>query len=1180
MPGLFDIEMRAALHLDPRLDPTQVRKDLKDITEGFGKGMAKALEAGFSRQQVVKMSRNLTEIGNKLAEQNEKVANLHQAAMQKINAGLNADAEKAAIQREQVILEQVQRRYAKETKLVDRIHDRKMEALKEANRLAERGMGEAAEEFGEGVAKAFEDIKSFNIADLLKGAGKRVEASGAGMAARGAERGGATGKMMEAMGGVLSKLGPALIAVGAIAAGFAAIFKMVIDSDAQLKEFNKTLFDSGMAAGEVAGEFGEMGDTLDRIRKSFVGTMDALSFNHLWGTSAKDHFEILGAYAKAGLTFKELTAGVRDAREETEKLRDATAAALTYAKLLGTSNAEMAEHIATYMEELGSDIDTVKEGLSAVHMAARESGFGIKRFFNMVLQATTGMSMYNVRIEEAAGLLMRLGGILGSKMGGDYLQSLTKGFADEGYQDRRKRIMTTGGGRSNATFDRSAANMAKDFVDKLKGGGLTDAFTGAASKAGLKIDFGDSKGLVKVLGKLSATQRRDLLAETRKQDENLSRVLTNVLNVSEGAEGGREDMARGLGSLDMGGKLMMQLQQGMAVLGKPLHELRGPMIDAFESITGVSGEQREQLTRISEALYGNHAALLKLSKDEERYAKMTAFEIAAEQERQVKAYGAFVDESGQLVAAKLDENGRVSVEGQKVLGKEIGDYIQSQGAVFGEAAKAGVPVDTQLAQEMVARTTEMTKILEQGIEWWLEKIHGIVESFMNMISNTDESRNRQDALHEMSKKMNEQRKVVQAQTKLLSDLEASLKTAQTDADRESIKQKIAETKLTLTTAQSAVEQMAATRENIMASPAEVKWLGQGGPVRSSSQFIGEAQRGEGFEGSRSRALGVYDEDLRAEAEAKIQAEYIANVMKSYFGTSDRSEFEKGKPSAVAQDIWDAMETHARKLGGDYAKTVVAGNMPSAAQQEGDSGRRIWNPTTWLGNEDRRQKYIGPRTGVELTPDEGGQGAFERGLAELDPKAELERLNKEQARRDLEALRAETKLHGQGGKAPKAYSVEFGKEFERVSKEQQTGELMQRIGSTLGQAGIKDFSNSELENWAKELQRTGEAPPGLAKHLNTAAGGKTVKDLLWERGVYMKPKAQDFLMQIGEGGRVKFAQRIDTADQVTAVASKGGGAIDQAGRRGGNGSVNHHHYYNDAKGVYSQWQKLQQARVLG
>jgi len=44
------------------------------------------------------------------------------------------------------------------------------------------------------------------------------------------------------------------------------------------------------------------------------------------------------------------------------------------------------------------------------------------------------------------------------------------------------------------------------------------------------------------------------------------------------------------------------------------------------------------------------------------------------------------------------------------------------------------------------------------------------------------------------------------------------------------------------------------------------------------------------------------------------------------------------------------------------------------------------------------------------------------------------------------------------------------------------------------------------------------------------------------------------MQIGTGGRVKFAQRISASDTVTATASKPGGPIQSSGRKGSGGST--------------------------
>jgi len=75
-----------------------------------------------------------------------------------------------------------------------------------------------------------------------------------------------------------------------------------------------------------------------------------------------------------------------------------------------------------------------------------------------------------------------------------------------------------------------------------------------------------------------------------------------------------------------------------------------------------------------------------------------------------------------------------------------------------------------------------------------------------------------------------------------------------------------------------------------------------------------------------------------------------------------------------------------------------------------------------------------------------------------------------------------------------------------------------------------------------------------------------------------PVAHDYLLQIGAGGRVKFSQRIDSADQVTATASKAGGALSRAGA--GGAQVVHNHFYNDGKGIFASMKKWQQANGQG
>ena len=764
---------KAAGGIDINIDSKKLVKQFgdasKSIKTNFAETIASAAEAGFNSANLSKFTKKLQPMFDNIESSMKRTFELEVKIKAAAAKGLNSDALKNELKLEKERLRGLNARFKKEATHTDRLIKRRKVAMEEAARLAERTAGEAAEEFGKSIKSAFEELKTGDVSGLLKGVGKRAGARGAQMQAAGAAKGGMSGKAMEKLGGLMSKLGPAIGMIGAIAAGFAAIIGIIVGVDAKAKELNRSIFEGGIAAGEMADGFGQVGDSVNDLRKTFTLAID---FNRKWGTTAKDHLEILGGYAKAGITLRELKNGMMDAASAADALRDATAGALTYAKLLGTTNVEMAENMGRYMEDLGLTIKGVQESLSGVHIAAKESGFGIKRFFNMVLQATSGMSMYNVRVEEAAGLLIRLGDILGSKMGGDFLQQLTKGFTDETMQDRYKRVMLTGKGKTKATFGRSAENTAEKFIAKLKGADLGEAFGKAASKAGLTVDFGDAKALVRDLGKLTGKQQTELLAKARMSgDDAMVRQLTNLIGVSQGARGGTGRMAAASGSLDMGGKMMMMLEHGSKILGARMHEKKydAKAMMKFEGVTGATGEQREMLLRISEAMWGNYDELQALRNDEARYAGMDEFQRKAAQEDQVRAFGAYADESGAIFSATIGENGEIVKTSQKELGEEFGDYVQTQGDVFAKAAKEGVPVDTQLAQDMVRNTTEMTKILEQGVEYWLEKIYGVTEGIWNWFGSGGDKEKKQKELDRLAKEMKSTREKIREKESLISE---------------------------------------------------------------------------------------------------------------------------------------------------------------------------------------------------------------------------------------------------------------------------------------------------------------------------------------------------------------------------------------------------------------------------
>lgn len=1178
----------------------EAQADIKGI---FAKTVAEAATAGFGRVSLDKFVKKLQPLTDDIetamkrvfeAEVKIRKGGMTQAAKDQAEAALGIEKDK---------LRQLQFRLKYEKQATDKIIKRRQSALLEAERLAARTITEAGEEFGESIGKAFEDIKSGNVAGLLKGVGKRTGAHGVAMQEKGTAKGGMMGGLLKGIGSAMASIGPLLMAIGALAAGIAVLVGVFVGADAQAKKLNNTLLDSGSSAVELQEAFGDAGEGLRALREEFTN----FDQNVLWGTTAKDTMEIVGAYGKAGITLRELTTSAANGADAMTKLRNATEATLTYAKLLGTTNIEMAEVFASRMEEMGQNINGVAENLSAVQMAAKESGFGVKRFFNMVLQATTGMTMYNVRMSEAAGLLLQLGKILGAKGGGEFLQGLTKGFGDQSTQEKYKRVMTTGAGRTKATFGRSAANTADDFLKKLSDKGMGAALGAALGKSGLKVDLKDSKQLVKDLGALSREDQTKLLASARMAgDDELVQQLTNLTMVAQGAKGGTGNMAMSLGGLDMGGKLMMQLQQGMAVLGKPLHELNLEQTMAFENMTGVQGEQLEQLRRVSQAMYGNHKALTDLSKNQERYAGLTGKQIAAEQMRQVKAYGAYVAENGDLIAAKLDDvkdadgniTQKVSEDGQKTLTKEIGSYIQSQGAVFAQAAQAAMSVDTQLAQEMVSATTELTKLMEQGVESWLQEIHGVVESILNFLSG-GEKEARQTALDRLVKEMSSTREKIKAGEKEVAGKKAALLTDTTPAGKAKLQAEIDAKQADLKNLQIGYKAAQADRQRIARGSNLI--LGN----RSASQLAGP-QKGAAV--SKDMAAKVSAEGAKVAVDAWLKHKFGTTNKEEYLAkqTQGSSGIRGAAKRAQAEDAWKAAAFFAQLHGGQAAVARAGGRQYQVSDEV-----RVPEKLTGLGGMvenalDTYTDFFGFEnrtvTGNKRTPGQvykgdTGEFGFRTPEALEDFRKVMSEANYdpiiEAARADqIEAERKQKELMGKGGEAPRAAAEAMEPIFARVLSQQQEAQAAIDLMNILDQAGISQ-SPAVVSGWVSDMQDQ-RMPAGLTKLLGKeaipgttgpggeAVPGRTVQDLMREKGLLAtgKPKADDFLMQIGAGGQVKFAQRINSADTVTAVASKGGGAVAGAARGAGGGTTLIQHNYSDMEAIKKGYRSMMQAKALG
>ena len=785
-------------------------KIVKKMEGTLASSVGAAIKGGFGTGALTHMAKKLMDLDNK-RKQAQAAALVKQEKMEAAWASQSFNLEEfratqLAHQKAKEDAERLEGNFKKEADHITKMGKKREASVKRAAKWLESG--EAAEAFGNQIQSAFSDLKGGDLGGLFKKGGALAKGMGGLADKAGAKMGGKAGGAMSGIGGALSSLGPALMAIGGVVAGFAAIIGMIAAVDSAGKEMNKSFLDAGATVGDMGAGLGDVDKKMDAVRNTFA---DAVSYNIAFGTTAKENLEILGRYSEVGLTFKEIGQAVSGATDQMEALMTATKMTLTYSKLFGVSQNEMVTHMADWMEELGMNFKSVSESLSAVYSAAKDSGFGVKRFYGMVQQATSGMSMYNVRLEETASLLIRMGKILGSQRAGAFVQQLGKGFGDMGMQERYKRTKLMGG-KSKGIFGRDAEMTARAFAKKLEDANMGPAFAEAAKRAGVNLDPSNQKAMIATLGNLDRKKQARLMAEVGKEkNDPLTRQLRNLVSVSRGARGGTANMAMEMGSLSMGGKLAAQLASVTALTSKPIHAMGIKELMATEQLAGFTGEQLEEMRRVSETLYGQWDSIkaqAKDNKDNKKYDEKLAID-------NIKSRGFYADAQGKIWKASLDKQGKIDTANQVEI-KNRDEFIQSNGEELVNAVKAGVPDDIKLAKQIASSTTSMSHILDVTITKILNDMYGVLQSIRNWLTGLDETEkvNREILLSESKKRNKELTDAISTQQKLKAGLETELTLAK-GGDKAAIQEKIKKSERRLGLLGARQQNEAVAVENLM-----------------------------------------------------------------------------------------------------------------------------------------------------------------------------------------------------------------------------------------------------------------------------------------------------------------------------------------------------------------------------
>lgn len=731
--------------MENQINSRELSRQLNRLSKSFGDEMGKALEAGISNPKTFRdFERKFVEAQNKIVEARkeskkiEKEIQKEQEESQKLRL-----MELLRAQREIATLEA--KRFKKELEHVNRIIERRENATA-------KGFAEATNAFTQKFESMVNSMLSGDFGSMSN----------------------ATKDLVENLTSVNAQLAKMGLILGSFIGLGAVIGKIFLDSDSQVKNFNRSLLESGASMADLARYSYEAEDSLKLVRKASFD----ISNNMRWGVMAQDQAKIIGSYIQMGINLDKIVGKYKDVNQQVQKLQEYTSVALTYSRILGKGSEDMAQSIGSYMEDLGLSLEGVNQKFGQIFEASIQSGFGVKRFFGQVLQATSGMSMYNVRLDEAAGLLLRLSKTLGIEGGGNFLQGLQKGFADESMTDRYKRILIAGQSTTAKVFKDQAQIMAQEFLEGLGGR------EGLLEKAGLSTKgAGD---LLSSLRKMSTQEQAQAVLTVRGTDPTLSRQLEKLVTISESTKGGLTDLAMGMSQLSQGGKLAMQLSVAQSRFGQPLYKLNSLQLAAFESFAGVSGEQLEILRRVSRdidaswvALKDSKETMVSLAKDDyEKYLEAS--------KEQVRQFGAYVTEDGKIVRAELQK----IADGQEYIAQtseraieSAQQFVMTSGDSLAEKMEAPMEAAQSFAETTARATTEMSSYLKMATENWLKGIYETVHRIYSWLFDNDSGQARANMLNEQMKlleELGEKRIELGGQ---MSDVRHAVRTAQTPEEK-------------------------------------------------------------------------------------------------------------------------------------------------------------------------------------------------------------------------------------------------------------------------------------------------------------------------------------------------------------------------------------------------------------
>jgi hypothetical protein len=388
----------------------------------------------------------------------------------------------------------------------------------------------------------------------------------------------------------------------------------------------------------------------------------------------------------------------------------------------------VAEDMSNMMEEYGMTLEGVKHQFSTLAAAAKESGFGTKRFFSMVLQATSGMSMYNVRLEETAALLTQLGKVLGQKEAAQALQGMGRPFAGMSVQERGKKAIV--GDMSALRLE--ALEAVRTITKKIDELGPENAAKVWAVLEQKGLKKGTPKEMAQSLSLFTPQQIQDLtfaisgISDVPKDvRDGIARAMSDTWSATQALTGTVGGMAEALRRLGATGGILVQLMSTVKVMGKRLDQIDPKdwaAAIAGENISGVSPEQKQQMILLA----GRVSALSRAVTAAQKGGPGAIEEF---NKSYAKDFGVMLTKEGKLFRRDITYNERGEEQftpTEAVNERNFGELLYAITAATTPADQVQEDEDRRIAKDIAQRTSSVLDVLERGITYILEEIRDAV----------------------------------------------------------------------------------------------------------------------------------------------------------------------------------------------------------------------------------------------------------------------------------------------------------------------------------------------------------------------------------------------------------------------------------------------------------------------